>query len=102
MGKDKNTMLHSLLKFKNIFICLCLVLLLPMQAQAEGNLDVTVKSPTNPDHIFTGKYEIRVRGAFYSQFQRGGSLRLQGTQQQAKAQKEHKASKDRFAFGQKI
>lgn len=62
MGKDKNTMLHSLLKFKNIFICLCLVLLLPMQAQAEGNLDVTVKSPTNPDHIFTGEevYDLTV------------------------------------------
>ena len=52
-------MLHSLLKFKKVFACLatamCLALLLcPMQAKAAENLEVTVMSPTNPDHIFTG------------------------------------------------
>ena len=48
-------MLHSLFKFKTLLIGLCLLLLLcPLQAQATGSLDVTIKSPTNPDHIFTG------------------------------------------------
>ena len=58
---------NFLLKHKNIFIwavlVLCLALLLyPMQAQAAGKLDVTVKSPTNPDHIFTGDevYDLTV------------------------------------------
>ena len=59
MEKDQNTMLQSLFKFRTVFICLaiCLsivLLLHPTQAQAAGNLNVTVKSPTNPDHIFTG------------------------------------------------
>ena len=60
-------MLHSLFQFKRGFICLviglCLGLLLcPLQAQAAENLDVTVKSPTNPDHIFTGDevYDLTV------------------------------------------
>ena len=67
MGKDKNAMLHSLFKFRKVFtwaaLGLCLVLLLcPFQAQAAGKLDVTVKSPTNPDHIFTGEevYDLTV------------------------------------------
>ena len=48
-------MLHFLFKFKTLLIGLCLFLLLcPIQAQAASSLDVTVKSPTNPDQIFTG------------------------------------------------
>ena len=60
-------MLNFLSKFKAVFACLvvflCLGLLLcPLQAQAAGKLDVTVKSPTNPDHIFTGEeaYDLTV------------------------------------------
>ena len=60
-------MLNFLSKFKAGFACLvvflCLGLLLcPLQAQAAGKLDVTVKSPTNPDHIFTGEeaYDLTV------------------------------------------
>ena len=38
--------------------CVCLVILLcPLQAQAAGKLDVTVKSPTNPDFIYTMEEE---------------------------------------------
>ena len=43
--------------------CVCLVFLLcPLQAQAAGNLEVTLESPTNPDHIFTGDevYDLTV------------------------------------------
>ena len=42
---------------------LCLALLLcPLQAQAAGNLEVTVKSPTNPDLVFTEEeaYDLTV------------------------------------------
>ena len=60
-------MLNFLSKNKKIFACavtvLCLVLLLcPLQAQAAGQLDVTVKSPSNPDLIFTGEeaYDLTV------------------------------------------
>lgn len=60
-------MLNFLTKYRKIFIwavtTLCLTLLLcPFQAQAAGKLDVTVKSPTNPDLIFTGEeaYDLTV------------------------------------------
>ncbi len=60
-------MLHSLFKFRKVFalvgIAMCLALLVcPLQARAAGTLDVTVKSPTNPDHIFTGEeaYDLTV------------------------------------------
>ena len=44
--------------------CVCLVFLLcPLQAQAAGNLEVTLESPTNPDRIFTleESYDLTVR-----------------------------------------
>jgi len=67
MEKDKNTMLHSLFKFKKVLaslvIGLCLALILcPLQTQAAENPSVTVKSPSNPDCIFTGDevYDLTV------------------------------------------
>lgn len=60
-------MLHFLSKFrKAVFytaIGLCLALLLcPLGVQAASSLEVAVKSPTNPDHIFTGEeaYDLTV------------------------------------------
>ena len=47
-----------LVKYRKIMVwavtLLCLALLCPTDAQAAENLDVTVKSPTNPDQIFVG------------------------------------------------
>ena len=67
MEKDKNTMLHSQFKLKKVLaslvIGLCLALILcPLQAQAAENPSVTVKSPSNPDCIFTGDevYDLTV------------------------------------------
>ena len=58
-------MLTFLSKFKAVFACLvtflCLGLLLcPLQAQAANTLELAVKSPTNPDFVFTGEeaYDI--------------------------------------------
>ena len=58
---------NFLQKYKNIFtwavMVLCLAALLcPVEAQAAGTLEVTLKSPTNPDHIFTGEevYDLTV------------------------------------------
>ncbi len=60
-------MSHFLSKFTKAFFCavigLCLALLLcPLGAQAAGNLEVTVGSPTNADLIFTGDeaYDLTV------------------------------------------
>ncbi len=60
-------MLNFLSKNKKVFTwtvtVLCLVLLLcPLQVQAAEKLDVTVKSPSNPDLIFTGEeaYDLTV------------------------------------------
>ena len=56
----KGKIMRNFLSKINIFLtftafCLCMVLLFcPLQAQAAGNLEVTVESPTNKDHIFTG------------------------------------------------
>ena len=48
---------NFLVKYKKLLVwvvtLLCLALLCPTDAQAAENLDVTVKSPTNPDLIFT-------------------------------------------------
>ena len=51
-------MKNFLVKYRKFFVwavtALCLALILsPLHAQAAENLDVTVKSPTNPDMIFT-------------------------------------------------
>lgn len=60
-------MFNFLSKFTKVFSCavavLCLVLLLcPLETQAAGTLEVTVKSPTNEDGIFTGEeaYDLTV------------------------------------------
>jgi hypothetical protein len=56
----KGKIMRNFLSKINIFLtftafCLCMVLLFcPLQAQAAVNLEVTVESPTNEDHIFTG------------------------------------------------
>ena len=55
------------MKYRKLLVwaatALCLALILcPLYAQAAGKLDVTVKSPTNPDCIFTGDevYDLTV------------------------------------------
>ena len=55
----KGKIMRNFLSKINIFLtftefCLCMALLFcPLQAQAAGKLDVTIKSPTNPDLIYT-------------------------------------------------
>ena len=60
-------MLNFLSKYKKILVWVVMVvclaaLLCPANAQAAGKLDVTVKSPTNPDYIFTleEEYDLTV------------------------------------------
>ena len=60
-------MRNFLKKYRKLFVwavtVLCLALILcPLHAQAAGKLDVTIKSPTNPDHIYTGDeaYDLTV------------------------------------------
>ena len=60
-------MLNFLSKYRKILVWVVMVfclaaLLCPVNAQAAGKLDVTVKSPTNPDYIFTleEEYDLTV------------------------------------------